>query len=246
MRNRQPGQIADIFAQRKFTADMFAQHFIGVILGNQALPRRFKSGNITGRPPIGQTTMFIIFGPLIVEVVADFMADDRANTAIIDRCVGVGVKEGRLQYRRREHNFVHRKIGIGIDRHRRHAPFPTPHRAAQFANLIIMFELRGTPRIAEQMIGSMRLDIPGALAGGARVNFVDNSVGKVFYTDLSLRAKVNIGEGRKFEPFVTINNLFDKDPPLIPGTVPGVNMPTNIAVYDIVGRAFTAGVRVKF
>jgi outer membrane receptor protein involved in Fe transport len=100
--------------------------------------------------------------------------------------------------------------------------------------------------IAEQMIGNMRLDIPGALAGGARVNFVDNSVGKVFYTDLTLRAKVNIGEGRKFEPFLTVNNLFDKDAPLIPGTVPGVNMPTNIAVYDIIGRAFTAGVRVKF
>lgn len=100
--------------------------------------------------------------------------------------------------------------------------------------------------IGEQMIGSMRLDIPGALPNGARVNFVNPDVGKVFYTDLTLRAKVNIGEGRKLEPFLTINNLFDRDPPLIPGTVPGVNLPTNIAVYDVVGRAYTAGVRFKF
>jgi hypothetical protein len=100
--------------------------------------------------------------------------------------------------------------------------------------------------VAEQMIGSMRLDIPGALPNGARVQFVDDHVGAVFYTDLTLRAKIDVGGGRKFEPFLTINNLFDRDFPLIPGTVPGVNLPTNIAIYDIVGRAFTGGVRFKF
>ena len=72
------------------------------------------------------------------------------------------------------------------------------------------------------------------------------NVGAVFYTDLTLRGKINIGEGRKLEPFLTINNLLDRAPPLIPGTVPGVNLPTNIAVYDFVGRAYTAGVRFKF
>ena len=100
--------------------------------------------------------------------------------------------------------------------------------------------------LSEQMIGSMRLDIPGALPNGAQVQFVNPHVGAVFYTDLTLRAKVDVGAGKTFEPFVTINNLFDRDPPLIPGTTPGVNLPTNIAVYDIVGRAFTAGVRFKF
>lgn len=98
----------------------------------------------------------------------------------------------------------------------------------------------------EQMIGSMRLDIPGALPNGARVNFVQPNVGAVFYTDLTLVAKVDVGTGNKLEPFVTINNMWDKKPPLIPGTVPGVNLPTNIAVYDVVGRSFTAGVRFKF
>ncbi len=100
--------------------------------------------------------------------------------------------------------------------------------------------------ISEQMIGSMRLDIPGALPNGARVAFVNDHVPAVFYTDLTLRAKVDVGAGKQFEPFLTINNLFDKDPPLIPGTVPGVNLPTDIAIYDFVGRAFTAGVRFKF
>lgn len=99
--------------------------------------------------------------------------------------------------------------------------------------------------VSEQMIGKMRLDIPGNLPNGARVNFTNPNVPAVFYTDLTLRAKVP-GHGGNLELFTTINNLFDRQPPLIPGTTPGVNIPTNISVYDIVGRAYTAGVRFKF
>ncbi|AEG48674.1 TonB-dependent receptor [Sphingobium chlorophenolicum L-1] len=97
--------------------------------------------------------------------------------------------------------------------------------------------------LGEQYIGKMRLDIPG---GATPIQFVNPKVKPVWYTDLTLRYTIPHGDGGNFEFFTTVNNLFDKDPPLIPGTVPGVNPPTNIAVYDIVGRAFTAGVRVKF
>ncbi len=77
-------------------------------------------------------------------------------------------------------------------------------------------------------------------------NYVSPGQGAVAYTDLSLRYTVNRGEKNEFEFFTVINNLFDKDPPLIPGVTPGVNFPTNFALYDVIGRAFTAGVRVKF
>lgn len=99
--------------------------------------------------------------------------------------------------------------------------------------------------VTESMVGKMRLDIPGNLPNGARLNFVNADVDAVLYTDLTLRAYVPFA-GNKSELFLTINNLFDRQPPLIPGTTPGVNLPTNIAVYDIVGRAVTAGVRFKF
>ena len=52
--------------------------------------------------------------------------------------------------------------------------------------------------------------------------------------------------GGYFEVFGTVNNLFDTDPPIIPGITPGVNLATNISTYDMIGRAFTAGVRFKF
>ncbi|MGC4252477.1 MAG: TonB-dependent receptor [Sphingobium sp.] len=67
----------------------------------------------------------------------------------------------------------------------------------------------------------------------------------VWYTDLTIGQKIE-GWGGSLEPFLTINNLFDRDPPLVAGDIPGVNLPTIISTYDTVGRAFTAGVRFKF
>lgn len=96
--------------------------------------------------------------------------------------------------------------------------------------------------LSEQYIGKMRLDIPG---GRLPILFENPTVKPVWYTDLSLRFTIPNGKGN-FELFGNVSNLFDKKPPLIPGTVPGVNLPTNIAVYDIVGRAFTAGARFRF
>lgn len=94
--------------------------------------------------------------------------------------------------------------------------------------------------VTEQYIDSLKLGRPGQTE-----NFVDPKVPAVFYTDLSLRYTVE-QNGGKLEFFTTVNNLFDKQPPIVPGTVPGVNLPTNISIYDIIGRAYTAGVRFKF
>jgi iron complex outermembrane recepter protein len=106
--------------------------------------------------------------------------------------------------------------------------------------------------LSEQYIHNMRLDIPPGIANSTTAGaplvplaFVDSRVPAVWYTDLALRYKVPHGDGN-IEVFGTVNNLFDKDPPLIPGTIPGVNIPTNIAVYDFIGRSFTAGVRFRF
>lgn len=96
--------------------------------------------------------------------------------------------------------------------------------------------------LSEQYIHKMRLDIPG---GPTAIQFVNPNVKAVWYTDLAARFTIPNGNGN-FELFGNVNNLFNKKPPLIPGTVPGVNLPTNIAVYDFIGRAFTAGVRFKF
>jgi outer membrane receptor protein involved in Fe transport len=70
----------------------------------------------------------------------------------------------------------------------------------------------------------------------------NNNVKSVFYTDMT--AAVQLDEGFRF--FVTVNNLFDRDPPLAPGGTLFTFIPTNPLLYDVIGRQFTAGVNLKF
>jgi iron complex outermembrane recepter protein len=93
---------------------------------------------------------------------------------------------------------------------------------------------------AEQFIGPMNLNAP------IQNNIHENpGVPAVWYTNLTLDYALPV---QKIDGhvFFTVNNLFDKQFPLIPGTIPGVNIPTALSLYDTVGRAFTVGVRVKF
>lgn len=95
--------------------------------------------------------------------------------------------------------------------------------------------------VSEQYIHSVKVGQPDQ----PNQNFNGAKTPAVWYTDLTLSAEIHSGHGT-LEPFVTVNNLFDRQPPLVPGTIPGVNLPTIISLYDTVGRALTAGVRFKF
>ena len=73
-----------------------------------------------------------------------------------------------------------------------------------------------------------------------------NDIPSRFYTDATLSYTFERFAG-EFETYFTITNLFDQDPPLIPGAgQPGQAFPTNISVYDVFGRAYTAGLRFSF
>ena len=74
---------------------------------------------------------------------------------------------------------------------------------------------------------------------------VPNRIGAYWYTDLTATVKVPTRFG-KVEWFVTVNNLFDKDPPAIPTLYFYGYQPTNYQVYDVIGRQFTSGVRLSF
>src|SRR5690606_40390318 len=74
-------------------------------------------------------------------------------------------------------------------------------------------------------------------------NSVDNNiVPSRFYVDLSARLKVGGGNGRDAEIFAVVNNLFDRDPPPLPGPSGGMNQ----ILFDPVGRAFKVGARFTF
>jgi len=71
----------------------------------------------------------------------------------------------------------------------------------------------------------------------------DNTIGA--WTYVNLNASVNLWKSgeKKLEIFGAINNLFDKDPPV---DAPSSFGPTNNVLYDVLGRAYRMGARLRF
>jgi outer membrane receptor protein involved in Fe transport len=72
---------------------------------------------------------------------------------------------------------------------------------------------------------------------------VPNRIGAVWYSDATVSYKF---AQNKLEAFLTVNNLFDRDPPVIPTYFFYGTIATNYQIYDVIGRTFTAGVRFRF
>lgn len=65
------------------------------------------------------------------------------------------------------------------------------------------------------------------------------------YVDLGVGYGFDIGNGPRVQLFGRVNNLFDKDPPIITEPFPAAPM-TNYTLYDAVGRTFQAGFRISY
>ncbi len=76
------------------------------------------------------------------------------------------------------------------------------------------------------------------------VHIVDNSVASRAYTNLNLSYTMD-WSGNSSELYFYVGNLFDKDPPLVPGGVGSLGPPlhTNNGVFETLGRNFTLGLR---
>ena len=79
------------------------------------------------------------------------------------------------------------------------------------------------------------------------IDIDDNTVSSVFYTDLSLSYASRWRKGGSWQLYAQVENLFDRDPPRAPdySDFNGAT-PTNESLFDVVGRRYTLGMRVKF
>ena len=94
--------------------------------------------------------------------------------------------------------------------------------------------------VQERIVGGGKIDntlTPAQLA--------DNHVGAVFYTDVTIKQRFSTGTQHSLDLFVTVNNLFARNPPIAPTSPFGVYRSTNPSVYDIVGRFITVGAKVE-
>jgi outer membrane receptor protein involved in Fe transport len=88
-----------------------------------------------------------------------------------------------------------------------------------------------------------RLRVQSAVAGANTIE--DNTVGSVFYMDMTLGYKVErLGD---LDVSFNVTNLFDRWPPLAPGVMGRTGVTEfNSALHDVVGRRYTLGVNYRF
>jgi outer membrane receptor protein involved in Fe transport len=87
------------------------------------------------------------------------------------------------------------------------------------------------------------LDTPFSTAPTGPGSIDYNRVAGRAYTDLTVQRAIKGG----LQLYATVNNLFDRDPPLAPTRtgVPFLGFPTNGTVFDVVGRYITIGFRIR-
>ena len=130
---------------------MPGKRLIGVILLAELVEPGVERRDVGRGPPVAEAAALVVLRALVVEMMAEFVADDRADAAIVDRRIGIGIEERRLQDRGGEDDLDHAEIGVGVDRHRGHAPFPAIDRLAELADVVGIIERVGAHRIAERV-----------------------------------------------------------------------------------------------
>jgi len=98
VRDRQTGKVADVFAKRQLAVDKQAGlDFVAVKLLDDARCTLVELGTVGVGPPHFEVTVGVETAARIVKPVGDLVADDAADSTVIDRVVSVKVKERRLQ-----------------------------------------------------------------------------------------------------------------------------------------------------
>src|SRR5262245_50344540 len=83
---RETCDIGDVLAERELSVLVeVGKRHVRVVLGHQLGGRRLEVRQVLRCPPVPQTAGGVELAPLIVEAVADFVSDDRADRAIARR-----------------------------------------------------------------------------------------------------------------------------------------------------------------
>jgi outer membrane receptor protein involved in Fe transport len=106
------------------------------------------------------------------------------------------------------------------------------------------FSMTASARYIGDGIYNKRYNLPTA----TRPDIADNTIGSVTYLNLSGGYTWDVAGG-KLEVFGDVQNLLDRDPPIVPAqfdaSLGQTGSQVNAGLYDLLGRRFTLGVRFK-
>lgn len=81
------------------------------------------------------------------------------------------------------------------------------------------------------------------------IDIEDNDIDSITYTNMNLAYDFEWAGGSSAQVYLYVGNLFDKDPPLVPGGIgltTGTAAHTNNGLFDTLGRTYSAGFRMRF
>ncbi|MBG9885282.1 hypothetical protein ABE10_01500, partial [Bacillus toyonensis] len=160
----EPPEVADVLTDREGAVDvMFRAQPLrdqSVVLCDEALRALLEGGAIVVGPPVLQLALSVVAAALVVEAVADLMADHAPDPAVVRRRVAPGVEERVLEDRGGEHDLVHERVVVGVDHLRRHEPLVAVDGLADLADRAVMLEDRRPAHVADEVV---RLDRDGGV-----------------------------------------------------------------------------------
>src|SRR5262249_41368136 len=96
--NGQAGEIGNVFAQRLLSIHrQIGEGTILIVLGGQRLACGLEMLEVRLRPPVSQAAAGVELTPLIIEAMADFVANGRSDRAVVTRGIGSRIKVWRLK-----------------------------------------------------------------------------------------------------------------------------------------------------
>src|SRR5699024_4950064 len=126
------------------------QHVIVIILLNYLLGKLFKAFPIIFCPPVFEIPQLVILASLIIEAMRHFVTNNCSYCSIIDGIISSLMIKWRLKDACRKHNFVKRRIIIGINSWRRHKPFRTVYWFSQFIYHMLILPLSCLSKVGNQ------------------------------------------------------------------------------------------------
>ncbi len=153
--DRQAAEVADVLADGQRTVDVLAGKLLRlepVVLGDQLRGAGLELLAVGLGPPVVHVAVAVVLRSLVVEAVADLVADHGADAAVVHRVVGLHVEERRLKDRGGEDDLVHPRVVVGVDRLRRHEPFVAIDRLAQLGELAIDLEGGRALDVADEVV----------------------------------------------------------------------------------------------
>jgi hypothetical protein len=118
-------EVADVLADRQCSVHVQFGRLARrerVVLVDQDPGPLLEGRAVRRLPPVGQSPRAVELRALVVEAVADLVADYRPDRTVVGGLVAIGVEEGRLQDGRRKDDLVQTRVVVGVDRLGRYQP----------------------------------------------------------------------------------------------------------------------------